>query len=293
MDRRSTVLLTGASSELGRRLVQRIDRAKFRVVGMTRDRSRLSDTSIEVVEGDLRDAPFVEAAVRGVDLIIHAAAVTHSADAEEYFEVNLQGTVHLVDAARGIPGLGFVFISSRTAGPDSGAYGESKLRAEEYIEQRLESWKIIRPAEIYGSSKREGIDKLIDDVSGKTVVACPVGLASKLYPIHIEDAVRICHDLIFGDRPFRETYVVNGSEGFTYYELARLLRDRAKRRIWLVPIPRFAMLTLQWLVERGLRVGIVPDQVPRLYCAKPVQDLGYPLSRLADHLDEGTDGRRG
>ena len=221
-------------------------------------------------------------------MIIHAAAVTHSRDETDYFEVNFQGTVNLVNAAGWNPDLRFVFISSRTAGAHGGAYAESKLRAEKYIKQHLGNWTIVQPAEIYGSSKRDGIDKLMEDVLSKRVIPCPVGLSSKLYPIHIDDAVNIMYDLVFRGSQLGQTFVVNGSEGFSYYELARYLRDRTVRWTWLVPIPRFAMFSLKRVVEWfGLPAGIAPDQIPRLYGPKPVQDLGYEVPRLADHLARG------
>ena len=60
--------------------------------------------SLEVMEGDIRDASRVGEAVRGVNVIFHSAAfvsVPQSMDEpQECFDVNLTGTSLLFDAAR-------------------------------------------------------------------------------------------------------------------------------------------------------------------------------------------------
>ena len=290
---RRTVLVTGASCEMCKRLVAKIDPRTHRIVGMTRNRSLLKGLPMEVVEGDVRDAAFVRRAASGSDMIIHAAAVTRSHRASDYFEVNTRGTANLVDAVTD-ERVRFVLISSRTAGPEGGAYAVSKLQAEEYLQARLRNWIIVRPSEIFGGSKLEGIDKLIADVWSKRIIACPVGLSDKLHPIHLDDAVGILHDLIFERWEPRQTYVINGDEGFTYYELVRQLRDRTGRKVWRVPIPRAAMFALaRTLARLGLRGAIVPDQIPRLYSAKRTQHLGYPLTRIADYVASSTRGGPG
>lgn len=62
------------------------------------------DGRVEVLQGDLRDAACVAEAVRGADLIFHQAAfvsVPASMQAPlECFEVNVQGTLNLLEAVR-------------------------------------------------------------------------------------------------------------------------------------------------------------------------------------------------
>src|SRR5919106_2078954 len=95
-------------------------------------------------------------------MVIHFAGVTHASDEQQYRKVNLEGTVRLAEAARANGCRRFVYISTRCATRGSGAYGESKLAAEQAL-QKLdwESLLIIRPAEIYGGGSNEGIDRML------------------------------------------------------------------------------------------------------------------------------------
>jgi nucleoside-diphosphate-sugar epimerase len=76
--------------------------------------------AIEFVRGDVRDYGAVEYAVRGVDAVVHLAALIDVAESVEkpdlYFDVNVRGTYNVAKASRNINT--FVFASS------SAVYGE-------------------------------------------------------------------------------------------------------------------------------------------------------------------------
>lgn len=59
---------------------------------------------VTAISGDLRDAEAVRAACEGVDFIFHLAARTSVTDSieysREYFDVNVQGTLHVLEAVR-------------------------------------------------------------------------------------------------------------------------------------------------------------------------------------------------
>ena len=118
-------------------------------------------------------------------IIIHAAAVTHSFGNDAYYHVNLDATKKLVDIAKQDKAKKIIFISSNTAGYQSGTYGLTKLMSEEYIQQNLNHWTILRLAEIYGGGKKEGIEKLIENVLTKSFVLCPVGVPTKVLSQYI------------------------------------------------------------------------------------------------------------
>ena len=78
---------------------------------------------LEVVEGDLREAPRVEQAVRGVDVVFHEAAFVSVPQSMEEpqtcFDVNISGTSRLFDTARAA-GVRRAVVASSAA-----VYGES------------------------------------------------------------------------------------------------------------------------------------------------------------------------
>jgi len=282
---RSAVLVTGASSDLMRRVICLVDPERYRVIGLTRNAARLQDPHIEVREGDIRDPRIVAEAASGVELVLHAAAATHARDAREYRDVNVEGTRNVVQACRQAGQPRLAFVSSRTAVADGGAYGVSKLRAEELVRTGCSHWTILRPAEVYGLARRTGIDKLIHDARHRRVVPCPSGPRSLLYPIHVDDAAAAIHHFAFEAWEDATTHIINGVDGFTLPALLRRIARQSRRWVLPVPVPRPFMVLLQWAIEStGADVGFVPDQVPRLYCTKEVEAPRLPQRRLADYL---------
>jgi nucleoside-diphosphate-sugar epimerase len=168
-----TVLVTGATGLLGshvaERLVERGERP--RVLIRPGDTLRgLDERHIEICVGDLTDRESLQAAVRGVERVIHCAARTGpwGPDAE-YESVNVHGLKTLVDLAIGAGVKRFVHVSSITVhGNDVGGradettafrvepnpYSRSKVAAEQLLQRMIEDGgapiTIVRPGWIYG-----------------------------------------------------------------------------------------------------------------------------------------------
>ena len=265
------ILITGASSILMQDMIEKIDKKKFKIWAVTRDKSKIKNSEIEILEGDICTPIFINNIIREkkIDIVIHAAAVTHTFNTQDYFDVNLQSTMHLVNASKNNNVSKFIFISSRAASKQSGAYGFSKLKAEEFIKTNFVNYLIIRPPEVFGGNKNEGIDKLIQDVFHKKVILCPVNLKSKLYPIYNSDAIQIIFNLIFNTPLDNKLVTFSGKEGFSYYELICKIRKAINKKIFIIPVPKFIMFAIKWIVEIfRIKMGFVPDQVPRLYSHK-------------------------
>jgi UDP-glucose 4-epimerase len=144
------LLVTGATGKVGSRLAKRLAQRGDRVRALVRDRTRaaeLSEHRIELVEGDLLDAKSLEAAVRGVDAVVHCAAFFRGATAEQAHAVNDVGTQYLARAARAATVKRFVFTSTGLVygsqggrvvdedvdGAPTAAYPVSKLSAERFL----------------------------------------------------------------------------------------------------------------------------------------------------------------
>lgn len=138
------ILVTGATGKVGSRLAQRLARRGDQVRALVRDPSRADLPNIELVRGDLLDPSSLEAAVRGVDAVVHCAAFFRGATDEQAHATNDLGTRHLAAASRAANVKRFVFTSTGLVyGPNGGrlanedspcaptaAYPVSKLAAE-------------------------------------------------------------------------------------------------------------------------------------------------------------------
>ena len=144
------ILVTGATGKVGSRLARRLAQRGDHVRALVRDLARaegLRHDRIELVRGDLLDMASLDAAVRGVDAVVHCAAFFRGATPEQAHAVNDLGTQHLANAARAAAVKRFIFTSTGLVyGPNGGrpareddpcapvdAYPASKLAAERFL----------------------------------------------------------------------------------------------------------------------------------------------------------------
>src|SRR5437868_13670511 len=96
-------LVTGSTGFLGRHLVGRLRAAGHRVRALTRspEKARVLDGSgAEVAHGDVTRPESLAAAMAGVDVVFHAAAlVTNWAPWEDFANTTVHGTENVLQAA--------------------------------------------------------------------------------------------------------------------------------------------------------------------------------------------------
>lgn len=92
------VLVTGATGFLGRHLLRRLS-AEHEVVGLARN--TVLHAEFPMVRGDVLDRASLDAAMEGVDCLVHAAGtVSHEPrDAPATWDVHVTGTVNALEAA--------------------------------------------------------------------------------------------------------------------------------------------------------------------------------------------------
>jgi UDP-glucose 4-epimerase len=144
------ILVTGATGKVGSRLVKHLAQRGDHVRALVRDTTRaayLRNEYVELVEGDLLDVDSLDAAVRGVDAVVHCAAFFRGATPEQAQAVNDLGTQYLANAARAASVGRFIFTSTGLVyGPKGGrlareddacapvdAYPLSKLATEHFL----------------------------------------------------------------------------------------------------------------------------------------------------------------
>lgn len=96
------VLVTGASGFLGWHVARLAAESGARVRAMTRGRNPVPELDVEVVQGDLTDPASLERAVDGCGVVYHVAADYRlwSANPGELYQSNVEGTRHLMQAAK-------------------------------------------------------------------------------------------------------------------------------------------------------------------------------------------------
>jgi len=178
------VLVTGGAGFIGSHLVDRLVRTKHEVsvvdnlftgkIGNLQ--SHIESGKINFLRGDVRDENFVQDSVRGVDAIIHLAAIASVPFSVEKpvltNEVNVNGTVNLLRAAVKNDVKKFLLISSCAVYGDPkylpvdekhplqplSPYAASKVAAEYYCKAFTRTYGlktvILRLFNVYGSRQR-------------------------------------------------------------------------------------------------------------------------------------------
>jgi len=138
MDR---VLITGGTGSLGRKLVKHYFKRgwKVRVLSRCEDkqsRLKIKYPGVEFVLGDVRDMETCYDACKGVDLVIHTAALKRIEFGEEFpkefIDTNLKGTKNMVECASARMS-DLVFISTDKACKPINVYGMTKALAEKIV----------------------------------------------------------------------------------------------------------------------------------------------------------------
>ena len=206
------LLITGASSTLGKNLTSELLKTGKFSIRLLEYHSPVSNENCEVFKGDLQDIDNLVNACAGVDLVIHLAALTHSSSSKAYFNVNVAGTENLLAACQKKNVRRFIFISSSAASEQGGKYGVSKLRGEERVQSSPLDWVILRPSEIYGPNMEEGIGKLIYWIKKFPVIPVIGDGAYYLSPVYVDDIVHVMVEIIKDDLLIRETLNFCGPE---------------------------------------------------------------------------------
>ncbi len=99
------VLVTGAAGFIGSSVTRELVARGAHVVALVEpggDTTNLDGLEVEVVSGDLRDAPAVAKAADGCRLAFHVAALYRfwAPDPAAFYDINVTGTRHLLDAVR-------------------------------------------------------------------------------------------------------------------------------------------------------------------------------------------------
>ena len=239
------VLVTGATGFTGGHLARALAAGRNDVRALIRNPARARDLDaggIELVMGDLRDPASLAAAVSGVEIVYHIAAIYRSArlSTDAYRSVNAIAVGRLVEAAalagvRRVVHCSTVGVHGDVASPPADEeaplkpgdiYQVTKLEGERLARAAGERLgievTIARPSGIYGPGDRRLL-KLFKHVVRRFPI---IGGGEIYYHLtYIDDLVagfRLC-----GEHPSaaNRTYILAGSEVTTLNELARLIAE--------------------------------------------------------------------
>ncbi len=259
-------LVTGATGLLGSHLVERLREQGWAVRALVRDVEPARDLEeglgVELRRGDVLRADTLQTAAQGCDVIFHAAAaITQRGGWETFRTTNVEGTRHVVEAARAA-GARLLQVSSvavygalaRYARGPGGMHEEvppAPLRAGElYARSKRESealaleahrrgevWATaIRPDVIYGRRDRQFVPR-VARVAQRGIVPLPGGGRGTLAVVHAANVADAAILAATTDAAGGRAYNVANDFDVTAAEFFHLAGEGLGRRVRVLPVP--------------------------------------------------------
>lgn len=288
------ILITGATGQIGKKLTAALENSGHQVRILIRNSQPSQKTfsnKTEFAIGDLQNTETLEKALVNVNTIIHLAAITHTNDHESYYRINTKGTENILRAAEKKGISNFIFISSRTASAEGGAYAHSKLLAEEAVKKTALNWVILRPSEVYGASTEEAISKLVNIIKISPVVPIIGDGNYLLNPVHVDDLIQTIAVITYNNVYSKKIYNIAGPEEISYNNLVDKIAKIFNLKRTKIHIPVSLAEHAAYLFSLlGMNI-LVRDQIPRLLSPKTgniteaKNDLGFNPRSLEDGLN--------
>lgn len=256
------IAITGATGFVGQSLLDRAKEAGIDVRALARKPQR-KRKGVRWVAGDLGEKAALARLCKGAEAVIHVAGVVNAHDPAGFEDVNVAGTLNVIEAARkaGVPR--FIFVSSLSARePGLSAYGQSKARAEKLVRASGLDWTIVRPPAIYGPRDREMFELFRSAKWG--VVPVPKDGNASL--IHVDDLARLLFALLPGgeDVSHRIFEPDDGKRGgWSHFDLALAIGWAVGRRPRVIGLSRRTMELAARAdgMLRGTRAKLTLDRV--------------------------------
>jgi len=249
----ATTLVTGGTGHLGRDLVQALTAQAYIVRLLARKAG--SDDSVEWAIGDLATGDGIDAALRGVDTVIHAATLSPIAKRGmrivDFFSspssVDVEGTRRLLAASQRAGVSHFMFVSIVGLEFSKLPYGRVKLAGEQLVRESSISWSIVRATPFYYLTAQ-----MLDSLKRSPIWPLPT---TPCNPVDTRDvASYLASALSDGQRGVRPE--IGGPEVMPFPVFARQYRDALRlRRLILSVRVSLKMGTAMGLVQTSERLG--------------------------------------
>ena len=217
------------------------------------------DAGLEFRRGDVREYGDVESAMRGVDTVVHLAAITGAASThdrrEETYDVNLTGTENVLTAAAKLDVENVVFASScnnygratstdidETVEPDPlNPYAETKHEGEQLLADYVSDGEFrgtaLRMSTNYGYAPGIRFNLVINHFVFRALTDRPLtvyGDGTNWRPfIHVQDAARAFkHAACNPESWSKHVYNVGSDEGnHQVADIAEIVREEVDRTL--------------------------------------------------------------
>lgn len=229
------VCVVGGSGFLGSHVADQLSAGGNSVRIFDRRPSRWLRDDQQMIVGDILDRAGLDRAIAGMDVVYNFAALADLNEAlckpVETSQVNVLGTVNILEACRGNSVGRFVYASTvYVYSREGGFYRCSKQAAEQYVEEYQRAFgldfTILRYGSLYGprADENNGLYRIVRDALARGSISYAGNPDSVREYIHVEDAAR-ASVLALGEEFRNESVVLTGHEPMRVVDLLKMLAE--------------------------------------------------------------------
>jgi nucleoside-diphosphate-sugar epimerase len=285
------VAITGASGYLGSALVDFFRSKGFLVYRLTsssrNDGSSSDQYTIAYSLGEALSPDFVTR--NKIDVLIHCAYDFNLVDWKKIEQVNVNGSVELMRAAKEQGVERILFISTMSAFDGCASlYGKAKMEIEREA-LRLGA-TIIRPGLIYSEQSGSMMQKLTKAVRSYPILP-RITSTRPLYLVHLDDLTLLIFTAVTKGFSADQPIIAASDRGKTFAQILELIAKGEHKTIVLLPVPwRVMWAALKLFESFGLRIGLRSDSVISLVNQDPepkfeiTKKTGIPFRDFGEYI---------
>ncbi len=241
----ASVLVTGATGFVGKRLVPELIERGHRVKAMTRNPDDY-DGPGEGVYGDVHDPGTLSAALDGVDVAVY---LVHSLDDDDFERKDAEAAKGFGLAAAAVGVRQIVYLGGLGAeGEDLSAHLRSRREVETLLAESGVPVTVLRAAIVVGAGgiSWEITRQLIKNLPAMVV---PKWTRTKSQPIGIDDVVAYLAGVIDNEEAIGRVFEIGGPDELSYLEMMQQAAEVMNgHRLPIVTVPVLSpQLSARWI----------------------------------------------
>ena len=263
------IFVTGATGFVGHHVIQRLllngHTVRCLVRKPTPSLARLAQ--VETVQGDVTTATGLKQAVSGCDAVIHLVGIIRAFPQRgiTFEKLHIEATRNIITAAEEAGIDRYLHMSANGASPDCPeAYGATKWRAEELVQQSQLKWTLFRPSLILGPDG-EFARMLIQQLRFLPAIPVIGDGHYQLSPVNVDDVALGFVNALSSPQAIGKTYHCCGPDTCSYNELVDLIgQAMGRKHAFKLHHPLSMMLPITRLMERFAFFPVTSDQISML-----------------------------
>lgn len=237
------VLLAGATGYLGKHIAVEIQKQKYDVTILVRDKSKVpvNVANLNKIVAEVTKPKTLNGLMNNFEVVISTIGITKQKDGLSYMDVDYQGNLNLLNEAKKVGVKKFIYVSAFNA--DKLTHLKMCYAKEQFVEELKRSgldYCIIRPNGFFSDMTeflkmaKKGKAELFGDGN------------YKMNPIHGADLAEVCTKAINSKE---KTIEVGGPEVLTHNEMVELAFSTINKKIKVSYMPEWIRKMILWFAR--------------------------------------------